>query len=546
MAGAVNVSVGVFWNLAEGIPPPVDTGVNAWQQASATMRSCLDHGIRDFVVCAGARNAALVEVLARAESSGHATVRRHFEERSAAFFALGRAMASGEPCAVVTTSGTAVAELLPAMVEARYQGRPLVALTADRPARFRGSGAPQSINQVGIFGEHAGVGNPADWDRRSPWHLNVELEEEFDPKELDLGGVGPSQGKAVWPRLAVSGLARWLKDDLFKGLVVYVGELEPDDREDVFHFALDLGAPVVAEATSGLREALAGLVLPDPDRTLKAEPPGKVLRLGGVPSGRFWRDLESLPEVEVWNICRSGYPGLARESLTITGEVGRAIRALGEIEKVDDALDHLGGSSRRLAEIDELLEAHPDSEGGLMRTLSQYAALGSGVFLGNSLPIREWNLFAQRERPVPDVRANRGVNGIDGQISTWLGVSASKEDAWCVVGDLTALYDLSAPAMLGQVVKKGRVLVVINNGGGAIFGRVARLQAMGLRGKDLMRNPHSVSLEGWASMWGMKYVRIDTVDDFDALKPGDEMLLVEVVPSASETAELWQKWDALG
>ncbi|MGB1129073.1 MAG: thiamine pyrophosphate-binding protein [Haloferula sp.] len=520
--------------------------MNAWQQANATIRSCLDHGIREFVVCAGARNAALVEVLAMAESAGHVTLRRHFEERSASFFALGRTISNGAPCAVVTTSGTAAAELLPAMVEARYQGRPLVAITADRPAGFRGSGAPQAINQVGLFGEHAGSGDPADWDRRSPWHLNVELEEEFEPGGFDPGESKGSRNQADWPRLAVSGLARWLKDDLYRGLVVFIGELEPEDREDVFHFALDLGAPVVAEATSGLREALAGLVLPDPDRTLKTEPPGKVLRLGGVPSGRFWRDLESLPEVEVWNVCRSGYPGLARESLTITGEVGRAIRALGEIEKADDALDHLDGSSRRLAEIDELLEAHPDSEGGLLRTLSHYAALGSGVFLGNSLPIREWNLFAQRERPVPEVRANRGVNGIDGQISTWFGVSASKEDAWCVVGDLTALYDLSAPAMLGQVVKKGRVLVVINNGGGAIFGRVPRLQAMGSRGKELMKNPHSVSLEGWASMWGMKYVRIGTVDDFDALEPGDEMLLVEVVPSASETDELWQKWDALG
>lgn len=524
----------------------VDGQVNAWQRATATIRTCLEQGIREFVVCAGARNAALVEVLVQAESAGHVTLRRHFEERSAGFFALGRTMSSGEPCAVVTTSGTAVAELLPAMIEACYQGRPVVALTADRPAEFRGSGAPQSIQQVGIFSDHAGSGDLATWDRRSPWHLNVELEEEFEVGEMDFSEIGVTRPEVVWPRLAVAGLARWLKDDLFRGLVVYVGGLEPEDREDVFHFLLDLDAPVVAEATSGLREALAGLVLPDPDRSLKRQPPGKVLRLGSVPSGRFWRDLEGLPEVEVWNVCPSGFPGLARESLTITGEVGRVIRALGDAEEAGDALDYLPRSSRRFAEMDELLEAYPDSEPGLLRTLSHYAALGSGVFLGNSLPIREWNLFAQRDRPVPEVRANRGVNGIDGQISTWLGVSASREDAWCVVGDLTALYDLSAPAMLGQVVSKGRVLVVINNGGGAIFGRVPRLAAMGPRSKELMKNPHSVSLEGWAAMWGMRYVRIDTVEGFDALETGDGMLLVELVPSVKETEIFWKKWDEMG
>ncbi|MGB6222190.1 thiamine pyrophosphate-binding protein [Haloferula sp.] len=520
--------------------------MSSWETAVSTIGACLGQGIREFVVCAGARNAALVEALVQAETAGHVTLRRHFEERSAGFFALGRTLSNGEPCAVVTTSGTAVAELLPAMVEAHYQGRPLVAITADRPAKFRGSGAPQAINQVGIFGEHAGSGDFAAWNRRSPWHLNVELEEAFDSGEWAGPGHVAATMHPVWPRLAVSGLARWLKDDLYRGLVLVVGGLDEEDREEVFHFALDLGVPVVAEATSGLREALAGLVLPDPDRSFTAVPPGKILRLGSVPSGRFWRDLEELPQTDVWNVCRSGFPGLARECQTITGKVGRVIRALGEIEPADDALDYLPSSSRRLAEIDELLEAYPDSEPGLVRAISHYAALGSGVFLGNSLPIREWNLFAQRDRPVPEVRANRGVNGIDGQISTWLGASAAKEDAWCVVGDLTALYDLSAPAMLGQVMTKGRVLVVINNGGGAIFGRVPRLQAMGPRGRELMRNPHEVSLEGWAAMWGMGYVKIESVDDFDHLEPGGGPLLVEIRPSGSETVAFWKKWDSLG
>ncbi|MFC7338667.1 thiamine pyrophosphate-binding protein [Haloferula chungangensis] len=519
--------------------------MSSWEKAVEVVGECLEQGIREFVVCAGARNAALVAVLVQAESAGHVTLRRHFEERSAGFFALGRTMSNGEPCAVVTTSGTAVAELLPAVIEARYQGRPLVAITADRPAAYRGSGAPQAINQIGIFGEHAGSGDLGGWDRRSPWHLNVELEEAFEAGEWQGPGHVAMSHQIVWPRLAVSGLARWLKEDLYRGLVLMIGGLDPDEREEVFHFALDLEVPVVAEGTSGLREALAALALPDPDRTLKAKPPGKILRLGAVPSGRFWRDLEDLPKVDVWNVCRSGYSGLARGSQTITGDVGRVVKALGEIESADDALDYLPGCSRRYAEIDELLEAYPDSEPAMVRTISHYAALGSGVFVGNSLPIREWNLFAQRDRPIPEVSANRGVNGIDGQISTWLGASAAKEDSWCVLGDLTAMYDLAAPAMLGQVVTKGRVLVVINNGGGQIFSRVPRLQSMGQRGSELMQNPHSVSLEGWAAMWGMDYLSIRTADDFDALEAAEKMLLVELVPSPSETVAFWKRWDRL-
>ena len=341
----------------------------------------------------------------------------------------------------------------------------------------------------------------------------------------------------------VAGLARWLKDDLYRGLVVMIGELEPDDCEDVYHFVHDLKVPVVAEATSGLREALGPLVLADPDRQLKAEPPGKILRLGAVPSGRFWRDLEEMPDTEVWNVTRSGHPGLARESHTIQAQVGAAIRGLGEVEVADDALDLLEGNSRQAALIDELLEAFPDSEPAMLRTLSTYAALGTGVFLGNSLPIREWNLFAQWDVPIPEVRANRGVNGIDGQISTWLGWTAARQDAWCVVGDLTALYDLAAPAMLGQVERKGRVLVVVNNGGGRIFSRVPRMASMSGRGRELMLNPHEVSLEGWASMWGMDYRAIDSQEGFDELEPAERPLLVELRPSAKDTAAFWARWD---
>ena len=130
-------------------------------------------GVVDFVVCGGSRNAPLIAALP-------ATGDRHpitfVDERAAAFFALGRCKRDNRPVAVITTSGTAVAELLAATIEAFYSGLPLILLTADRPARFRGSGAPQTIDQLHIFGSYAATDIDA-WNRRVPLHINIEFDE---------------------------------------------------------------------------------------------------------------------------------------------------------------------------------------------------------------------------------------------------------------------------------------------------------------------------------------------------------------------------------
>jgi 2-succinyl-5-enolpyruvyl-6-hydroxy-3-cyclohexene-1-carboxylate synthase len=127
-------------------------------------------GVIDFCVCGGSRNAPLIAVLASAN------VYSFVDERSAAFFALGRIKRDQKPVAVVTTSGTAAAELLPATIEAYYSGAALILITADRPARFRGTGAPQAIEQVGLFGVYAATDFDR-WDRRTPLHINVEFDE---------------------------------------------------------------------------------------------------------------------------------------------------------------------------------------------------------------------------------------------------------------------------------------------------------------------------------------------------------------------------------
>lgn len=524
---------------------------SAWRLAESAVHQALAAGVAEFVVCGGARNAVILEHLARLEAAGRIRVWSHFEERSAAFFALGRTLESGLPCAIVTTSGTAVAELLPAVIEAHYQARPLVALTADRPAAARGSGAPQTIIQPGIFGPHAHT-DATTWNGRTPLHLNVELPEEIDiPQEESTELPPPATFEPKWEKPNVAELARWLRTPGLRGMVVMVGGLEPTEREEAWHFCRALDVPVIAEATSGLREALAALHLPDGDRLLRRNPPSKILRIGDCPSGRFWRDLEVLPDVDVRSITRNGLPGLAPggaqtserpAASVLTGPIDRILRALGEIEPLGDFGDHLVSSGRAAARIDELLEAHPDSEPALIRAISRYAALSGPVFLGNSLPIREWNLFAQWERPCTDIRANRGANGIDGQLSTWLGATAEITGAWAIVGDLTALYDPAAAALLGQVETRGRVLAVINNHGGRIFDRLPRLAAMSPRARDWLIHPQQADFSAFAGLWDMCHHRIATPDDLDAYDPeasGESATLLEITPSAKDTAAFW-------
>jgi 2-succinyl-5-enolpyruvyl-6-hydroxy-3-cyclohexene-1-carboxylate synthase len=137
--------------------------------ARAVIERVRGAGVTDFCVCGGSRNAPLIAVV-----SGN--IYTFVDERSAAFFALGRIKRDDRPVAVITTSGTAAAELLPATVEAYYSGAPLVLITADRPARFRGTGAPQSIEQVSLFGVYAATDFDR-WNRSTPLHINIEFDE---------------------------------------------------------------------------------------------------------------------------------------------------------------------------------------------------------------------------------------------------------------------------------------------------------------------------------------------------------------------------------
>jgi 2-succinyl-5-enolpyruvyl-6-hydroxy-3-cyclohexene-1-carboxylate synthase len=466
-------------------------------------------GATELCVCAGSRNSPLLVVLGTRDD---VRLFSFVDERAAAFFAIGRAKLHGAPVAVVTTSGTAVAELLPACVEAYYSGIPLILISADRPAHFRGTGAPQSVEQEGMFGVYAET-SLGTWSRKRPLHLNIE----FDEPLLDDYGVRrpqPPLSSVPAPRENIQ--KRQLRLPHSKPLVI-VGGLAKHHRERVRDFVRVLNAPTYAEPLSGLREDPSLPLITAGERMIAHAQFDSVIRIGNVPTLRFWRDLETrdLPIVHFTDLP---FAGCTRGEL-------HPIEALPSMAGTRD--DAFFASDREYAaRFAQLLDDEPQSELAMIRTLSRDLAPDTRVYLGNSLPIREWDLAATREPRGFDYQANRGANGIDGQVSTFLGWCAEGSDNVCVVGDLTAIYDLNAPWIVPQLGGVRFRIVVVNNGGGRIFSRVQSLRAVDRALRErIIENVHDVRFEHWAAMWNME--------------------VTELRPDAGASERVWQRYDAL-
>ncbi len=514
-----------------------------------------NEGVRDLVLCPGARNSPLVAVLSR--MSGF-TLHSFFEERSGAFFALGLSRRTGAPAAIVTTSGTAAAELLPAVVEAYHTGVPLIAITADRPRRLRGTGAPQAIDQVGLFGKFVSLESDLEsgempsfekWNRRTPAHLNICFDEPLlDAPLRDFSFAGgsahtsflgtstfPSSAGAEWASLR---LTKFLRSE--DPLVVVVGTLEsPREREAVTAFLKRFGAPVYLEGTSGLRERadLQSIVLRSGDKLLawglKQGFIARVLRIGGVPTVRIWRDLdEATSKIEVLSLTNLPFQGLSRGELVCT-EIASCVEAVSLEMKPDSVAGALLVKDRAVEKaLSQLYIDEPLAEPSLVHALSKRITPDSVVYVGNSLPIREWDLAASYEQVVA-VEANRGVNGIDGQVATFLGLAREGVENWAIMGDLTAMYDLAGPWGLRSRPDVRMNLVIINNGGGKIFSRIFK--------NDLFENKHSFEFEGWARMWRLPYERWTTIPDSCARA---ESVVIELVPDNEATQRFWDRYDS--
>lgn len=515
--------------------------------AQNLIEALLKRGVEEFVINAGARNAPLVETLSKTQG-----IRRwsFFEERSAAFFALGRSLATQKPVAVVTTSGTAVAELIPAAIEAHYSGRELVLITADRPRRFRGSGAPQSIIQPGLFGAYVATTIDVESGEEldlSPWtngsvHINVCFPEPLltgkaQPPSRSLGEHDEKLSDPVLSEEELTSLK------VFRKPLVIVAGLPNDLQKPVLEFLLALKSPVVAETLSGLREneSLQSLRI-EGKESLKAclDRCDGVIRIGGVPTTRLWRDLDggTLSHLPVVSISHLPFSGLGRQStkpIDLDAFLSRKVNLLSAWQ--DAELTELIQLNNIYKEkIIHLSEKYPRSEQAFFFIASKNIPNGSRIFLGNSLPIRHWDAFATFENRDLVTAANRGVNGIDGILSTFLGwAEGMSSESWLFAGDLTALYDLSAPWVISQMKHTNIHMVIVNNQGGQIFAPMFDNPAF--------INHHDLTFKPWAEMWRLDYKKVESIVEFEALLSDEpKPKVIELAPLESETKAFESEW----
>ncbi len=482
------------------------------------------HGVKTFCLCPGGRSAPLISVISQVKG---VEILSFFDERSAGFFAAGRCRRDKRPCAVVTTSGTAVAELLPSVIESYYSHLPLVLVTADRPSSYRKTGAPQSIEQPGIFSYYV----ERTWDLESdmnfdlsswsgviPCHINICFDEPLIDENIKMFSAPPFKRTLKETSSVLSEHTQQIESFFLKVKkpLCILSELPEDVRENTADVLSFFSWPVYAEALSGLREykRLQPYILKSGDFFLKWLVSGKkidgVIRIGRRPCTRFWRDLEkSYSHLPVLSVSDQTYSGLSRclpaVSFSSFFSWGHNYlmqkdgkKKLSSYESEEIFLE----DTKRSRNLNELFNKHPLSEPALIKQFSKKIPNHSLLFLGNSLPIREWNLVADYQ---PDKQlvymGNRGANGIDGLMSTFLGACMPDRQNWCLIGDLSCLYDLSAPWVLRQFDSGIQLfLVIVNNSGGQIFSS--------LFSNPVFLNSHNLQFKQWAKMWALNYYHV--------------------------------------
>ncbi|MDQ4128205.1 MAG: 2-succinyl-5-enolpyruvyl-6-hydroxy-3-cyclohexene-1-carboxylic-acid synthase [Actinomycetota bacterium] len=547
-------------------------------------------GVDFFCVAPGSRSTPLVAALAENDEARELI---HFDERGTAFGALGYARATGRPAAWITTSGTAVANGLPAVVEAATDGVPMILLTADRPPELRQTGANQTIDQPDIFGDFVRwrfdlpapaleidpamvlttVDQAAYRAGRAPSgpvHLNLMFREPFLPEGEDELPSGPApwiESAAPYTRYAatkpavgeteIEGLRSSLRT-VERGLVVAGRLASREQGEAVLRLAESLGWPILPDVSSQVRlgadsqslvahydallanEAFAG-----------AHAPEAVLHVGGRTLSKRLEQFLARGRPDPYVVVRENPFRLDphhRVTNSIEADVVSFCAALcGAIGAHPPAKGEYpwtagwrGASERVGRRMDELLYgATEPSEPLVARLVSRNIPPDHGLVVASSMPIRGVDTYAATDGPPVPVAANRGASGIDGTVATAAGFARGLgRPVTLLIGDLALLHDLNSLAMLRGL---RAVVVVINNDGGGIFSflPVASREAIF---EPYFGTPQGVGFEPAAAMFGLDYERPGTPEDFisayRAACDRDGSTLIEVQTDRRENVAL--------
>ena len=481
-------------------------------------------GVRRVVVSPGSRSTPLVLAIARAETAGRLDAAVVVDERAAAFHALGAARATGVPTLLVCTSGTAGAHYLPAVVEASEARIPLLVLTADRPFELRGRGAPQTIEQSGMFGRfvrrtfelgsaesdpravdgllRTGIlaTHAARWPDPGPVHVNAAFRKPLEPvgashpdvdalsrrvNEALAAGLGAPDVPVAQPSSsALDGVAERLRA-AGRGLIV-LGPCEPaaaPSAEAVSALARSTGFPVLAEATSQHRFGAAGfptaLDVSEPlfgsPRFLERLAPDLVLQVGGAPTGRALGAWIARSGVERIVLARHGVPEAFNQAARIVvadlepaleGLADRLSAPVGVDTDWREAIERAVGHARALA--DEAA-GREGSQGEAVRAAVEAIPEGGLLMVGNSMPVRDVDLYVPAEARSMTVLSQRGAAGIDGLIAGAAGAAAATgSPTLLLLGDVSFQHDVGGLAAASRC-EAPLAIVVVGNGGGRLF-----------------------------------------------------------------------------
>ena len=548
-------------------------------------------GLRRLVLCPGSRSAPLAVAAGLLEASGLELLTA-VDERSAAFLALGIGRADGRPAAVVTTSGSAVANLLPAVVEADHGAVPLLLLTADRPQRLKGCGANQTVNQEAFLapccrwfasGAPAGlaampaasltaladqawsaaVGAPA-----GAVHLNLPFEEPLHasaptieaalagltatplaPKPLRLPPMEPLIGPQLdpdQPGAVVAGPWRGTA----AALVPFAQALVAWQQRT--------GWPVLADGLSGLR-GWPGLQLVHGYDLLLADGHGlprapQLLRLGSMPASRRlqqWISASGGPQL----LISEGDPRNLDASGTATQQLACGLAAWLEAQRFDPqatagpaSLDWLqqwlSADQALQAQLDQAL-VQPCSEPALARALSRLLPPDQPLMLASSSPVRDWESFAAADAPQRPVFGFRGASGIDGTLSIAAGLALAHGRSALLSGDLALLHDANGWLWREQLAASGAQLtvVLVDNGGGGIFEQLPIRAGAAMNFERLFAMPQGLDHTAVAAGYGVAARTIPHLDQLaEALTwaAGEPMALIRLCTDRQADAGLRQ------
>ncbi len=496
-------------------------------QAQVVVDELARCGVTDAVLCPGSRNAPLAFALQAADAAGVLRLHVRIDERTAGFLALGLSLRSGRPVPVCTTSGTAVANLHPAVLEASHAGVALIALTADRPPELIGTGASQTIVQTGIFGgavraAFTGAGTAAQYrstvaravaaatgGRPGPVHLNMPFAEPLVPD-----GHAPAGRSGPWTSVApVTQVAPPLPLDPTAPTLVVAGHGAP---------VLDVPVPVVAEPSSA---GWPGAVRTGPWLLDRPElRPTQVVVAGRPTLHRPVQRLLADPAVAVYAVA-DGSPWT---------DVAGTVRAVGGLPALDPDPAWLrrwrDADDAAAQALDKALD-HPGAVIGLRLARALVAALpdGAQLVVGSSNPVRDVSLAAA-PRPGLTVLSNRGVAGIDGTVSTAVGAALAHDGpAYALLGDLTLLHDTTGLVIGPDEPRPDLAIVVLNDSGGGIFGLLEQ-GAPEHSGafERVFGTPHTVDLAALCAAMKVGHQVAEVADLPAALAPAPGLRLVEV------------------